>query len=333
MNTASKIEARAAEWIAERDRDAWSHQRQRDLDAWLDESVAHRVAYLRLHAAWQRADRLRALRSAESSARSSRVVTSVRTGPGARGPRGLVAWGFRAVAGSAVLGVAILLSGKLSPLGSAQVYATPLGARESVSLEDGSKLTLNTSTQLRAKIDRHERIVWLDDGEAYFDVAHDAARPFVIVAGSRRVTVVGTKFSLRREGDRLKVDVVEGRVRVHSSSSASSPLTLLSRGETAISEGSNVLVSRRTERQSLAATSWLDGRLVFDQMTIADAAAQFNRYNRKKLVITDPAAANVRIGGTFEAGNVEGFARLMQAGFGLLVESHDDRIVMSSAAR
>lgn len=330
MNTASRIEARAAEWIAERDRDAWSHQRQRDLDAWLDESVAHRVAYLRLHAAWQRADRLRALRSAESSARSNPVVASVRTGPRARGPRGLEAWGFRAVAGIAVLGAAILLNGNLSRLGSAQVFATPIGARESVVLEDGSKLTLNTSTQLRAKIDWNERIVWLDDGEAYFDIAHDAARPFVIIAGSRRVTVVGTKFSLRREGDRLKVDVVEGRVRVQS---ASSSPTLLSRGETAISEGSNVLVSRRTERQSLAATSWLDGRLVFDQMTIAEAAAQFNRYNRKKLVIADPAAANVRIGGTFEAGNVEGFARLMQAGFGLVVESHDDRIVMYSAAR
>ena len=176
----------------------------------------------------------------------------------------------------------------------------------------------------------HERIVWLDDGEAYFDISPDATRPFVIIAGNRRVTVMGTKFSLRREGDRLKVDVVEGRVQVQSGSF--SP-TLLSRGETAISEATNVVVSRRTERQSLAATSWLEGRLVFDQMTISEAAAQFNRYNRKKLVIADAAAANVRIGGTFEAGNVQAFARLMQAGFGLVVESHDDRIVMSSASR
>ena len=327
MSTASKIEVRASEWIAEHDRGDWSHQRQRDLDAWLDESVANRVAYLRLHDAWQRADRLRALRSAESSARSMPVATSVRTIPRARS---LEAWGLRALAGIAVLSSAILLNGDLGRLGSAQVFATPIGARESVSLEDGSKLTLNTSTQLRAKIDRNRRIVWLDDGEAYFDIAHDATRPFVIFAGSRRVTVVGTKFSLRREGDRLKVDVVEGRVQVQS---GTTPPTLLSRGETAIGEGANVLVSRRTERQSLAATSWLDGRLVFDQMTIAEAAAQFNRYNRKKLVVADSAAANVRIGGTFEAGNVEGFARLMQAGFGLVVESHDDRIVMYSASQ
>ena len=327
MNTASRIEARAAEWIAERDGDAWSHQRERDLDAWLDDSVSHRVAYLRLLAAWQRADRLRALRSAESPGRSPPMTTPVPTAPRART---VAAWGLRAIAGIAVLGCVLLLNGDLGRLGSAQVFATPIGVRESVSLEDGSKLTLNTSTRLRARIDGNERVVWLDDGEAYFDISPDATRPFVIIAGNRRVTVVGTKFSLRREGDRLQVDVVEGRVQVQAGTS--SP-TLLSRGETAISEATNVLVSRRTERQSLAATSWLEGRLVFDQMTISEAAAQFNRYNRKKLVIADAAAANVRIGGTFEAGNVEAFARLMQAGFGLVVESYEDRIVMYSASR
>ena len=266
MSSTTRIEARAAEWIAERDGDAWSHQRERDLDAWLEESVAHRVAYLRLHAAWQRADRLRALRSAESSARPVCAAPSVRTAPR---PRRLQAWGFGAVVGIAVFGSAVLLNGNLRPSGSPQAFATPIGARESVSLEDGSKLTLNTSTQLRARISGNERVVWLDDGEAYFDIAHDTARPFVIIAGNRRVTVVGTKFSLRRDGDRLKVDVVEGRVQVQAG--ASSP-TLLSRGETAIGEGTNVLVSHRTERQSLAATSWLDGRLIFDQMTIAEAA-------------------------------------------------------------
>ena len=327
MSSTTRIEARAAEWIAERDGEAWSHQRERELDAWLEESVAHRVAYLRLDSAWQRADRLRALRSAESAARPIDMAPSVRIPPRARR---LQAWGFAAVVGIAVFGSAILLNGDLRPSGRPQVFSTPIGARESVSLEDGSKLTLNTLTQLRARINGKERVVWLDDGEAYFDIAHDTARPFVIIAGNRRVTVVGTKFSLRREGDRLKVDVVEGRVQVQAGTS--SP-TLLSRGETAIGEGTNVLVSRRTERQSLAATSWLEGRLVFDQMTIAEAATQFNRYNRKKLIVADAAAANVRIGGTFEAGNVEGFARLMQVGFGLVVESHDDQIVMHSASQ
>ena len=140
MSSTTRIEARAAEWIAERDGEAWSNQRERELDAWLEESVAHRVAYLRLHAAWQRADRLRALRSAESSARPVHVAPSVRTAPRARR---LQAWGFAAVVGIAVLGSAILLNGNLRPSGRPQVFATPIGARENVSLEDGSKLTLH----------------------------------------------------------------------------------------------------------------------------------------------------------------------------------------------
>lgn len=326
MNSTSKIDARAAEWIARRDNDDnWTHQQQCDLDAWLNESTAHRVAYLRLNAAWQRADRLRALRNAASLVRPFPVATAVRQ----RAPTRAV-WGSRVVACVAVLSTSLLLDGGLHRRASPQLFSTPIGARESVSLEDGSKLTLNTSTRLRARIDANERVLWLDEGEAYFDIARDATRPFLIIAGNRRVTVVGTKFSLRLEGDRLKVDVIEGRVQVQSK--VSSP-TLLSGGETAIEDGSSVLVSRRTERQSQAATSWLEGRLVFDQVTMNEAAAQFNRYNRKKLVIADPAAANVQIGGTFETGNVEGFARLVQAGLGLAVEFHDDRILMSSAAR
>lgn len=325
MNSTSRIEARAAEWIARRDGGdhRWTYQHQRDLDAWLDESAAHRVAYLRLNAAWRRADRLRALRNPESLARALSAASTV--------PRAgnLGFGGYRAVAYIAVLACTLLLNGDLSR-SSEQVFATKVGARASVSLEDGSKLTLNTSTQLRARIDGNERVVWLDDGEAYFDIAHDSTRPFRVVAGSHRVTVMGTKFTLRREGGRLKVDVIEGSVQVQSN--VSSP-TVLHRGETAIEDGTSVLVSRRTERQSLAVTSWLEGRLVFDQVTIAEAAAQFNRYNRKKLVIADPAAANARIGGTFEAANVEGFARLVQAGFGLAVEFHDNRIVMTSTAR
>ena len=326
MNSTSRIEAAAAEWIARRDNDdEWTHQQQCDLDAWLDESAAHRVAYLRLNAAWQRADRLRALRNAESLTRPFPVPPSLRNRAFTR-----TIWGSRTVACIAVLAATLLLDGDLHRRASPQMFSTPIGSRESVSLEDGSKLTLNTSTRLRARIDANERVLWLDEGEAYFDIAPDATRPFVIIAGNRLVTVVGTKFSLRLDGDRLQVDVIEGRVQVQSK--VSSP-TVLSGGETAIEDGSSVLVSRRTERQSQAATSWLEGRLVFDQVTLAEAAAQFNRYNRKKLVITDAAAANVQIGGTFESGNVEGFARLVQAGLGLAVEFHDDRILMSSAAR
>lgn len=329
MNHASRIEARAAAWIAHRDGDDWSQALQRELDAWLDESTAHRVAYLRLHAAWQRCDRLRALRASDSALRPVNVASFVPSAPRPR-PMGLPAWSYRVAAGVAALSLAVVLVGDPTLPGNEQVFATPLGARVTVSLQDGSKLTLNTSTELRAKIERAERTVWLDNGEAYFDIAHDPSRPFVIVAGKRRVTVVGTKFTLRRDGDRLEVDVVEGRVQLQVRDL--SP-TLLSRGDKAVGEGNNVLVKSKTDQRAVAAPSWLEGRLVFDQMTIAQAATEFNRYNHKKLVVADPTAAAIRIGGSFEATNVEGFAHLIHSGFGLAVESNDERILISSASR
>lgn len=324
MNSSSKIEARAADWIARRDNGNWTEEHEQGLHAWLDEAAAHKVAYLRLNAAWQRADRLRALRASPQVARSVERQPQARTLPRAR-----TVWSSRAAAGFAAIGIAFLLSGDLNRVGSRHLFSTPIGARETVALEDGSKLTLNTLTQLSTRVDGNERAVWLDEGEAFFDIAHDATRPFVIRAGNRRVIVVGTKFSLRRDGDQLTVNVVEGRVQVQVDNAAP---TLLTRGETAVGEGKNVLVTRRTERQSIAATSWLEGRLVFDQMTIAEAAAQFNRYNRKKLIVADAGAANIRIGGSFDASNVDGFAHLVQSGFGLVIEDHDDRILISSAA-
>lgn len=327
MSSASMIEARAADWIAQRDGEHWTEAGQQALDAWLAESPLHRVAFLRLDAAWQRADRLRALRPAEPVARGTPVLHDA--SPRARSI-GIAAWGARAAALLATVGLVVALTGDPGLGGDRRAYATAIGVRETVALDDGSRLTLNTATQLSTRLDGRERTVWFQEGEAFFDVAHDPGRPFVIVAGPRRVTVIGTRFSLRRDGDRLQVDVVEGRVQVQVRDAAP---TLLVRGESAVGVGENVLVTRRTERQTLAATSWLEGRLIFDQMTIAEAAAQFNRYNRKKLVVADDGAANIRIGGSFEATNVEGFARLVQSGFGLAIDVRDDRIVISSAAR
>jgi transmembrane sensor len=93
-------------------------------------------------------------------------------------------------------------------------FDTPVGGRKIVSLTDGSKVELNTQTVVRMAVDDKRRDVWLDSGEANFEVAHRDGEPFVVHAGKRTITVLGTKFSVRREKDRVTVNVVEGRVRV-----------------------------------------------------------------------------------------------------------------------
>jgi transmembrane sensor len=318
------IEARAADWIAERDRAgaAWPVEREHALQAWIQASTAHRVAWLRLEQAWRRADRLRALQPPPLA----------RTAPSA----GLPWWqGQRRKLGGALAGLSLALLAMVvvsefrhSP--DTQRYATARGQREAVALADGSRLTLNTATRLRAAVTAQQREVWLEQGEAFFDIAHDASRPFVIHAGEQTVTVLGTKFSLLREGERLRVAVLEGKVQVQTEPH-SRPAVLV-RDDTALAEARHVLVSKKSSQQLSASLSWLQGKLVFDQINLAEAAQQFNRYNRKQLVISDDAAGSIGIGGVFDANNAEAFARLLQAGFGLDVQIGEAEIRVASPA-
>ncbi len=321
------IETCAADWIAERDRagSAWSAERQAALEAWLNAATAHRVAWLRLGQVWRRADRLRALQAVPSPA-----LARERPAPWWKQPRQQ----RRAIGGT--LGGLCLLALMAVTVGvppwrgtDVQSYATERGQREAVALTDGSRLTLNTATRLRTAVTARQREVWLEQGEAFFDIAHDASRPFVVHAGRQTVTVLGTKFSLLREGDRLRVAVLEGRVQVQAQQSR--PAVLV-RDDTAVADASNVLVSKQTSQQVSAALSWLQGKLVFDQVTLAEAVSQFNRYNRKQLVITDAAAAKIGIGGVFDANNAEAFARLLHVGFGLEVQVSEEEIRVSSAS-
>src|SRR6185437_10320636 len=101
-------------------------------------------------------------------------------------------------------------------------YTTPIGGMENIHLMDGSQITLNTNTCIHVLLTGKERRVHLDHGEAFFEVAHDTARPFVVYAGDKRLMAVGTRFAVLRDGDDVRVVVTEGRVRLSESDSVSS---------------------------------------------------------------------------------------------------------------
>jgi transmembrane sensor len=331
MSTSSRIiEERAADWIAARDRalgeQRWTAERQAELDAWLAESTANRVAWLRLDAAWQQADRLAVLKPAQRDAQPAKAEDAYarsRRPSWLRLPPPRVRW---AMGVPAALTLAVFLTLSLHLLPGGQNYQTEVGAREVVALKDGSRLTLNTATRVRAEVAAGSREVWLDRGEAYFEIAHDPAHPFVVHAGTHDITVLGTKFTVRRDGEDVKVVVSEGRVKV---AAGKSPPTVLTRNEVAVADPDSVLVTQKTVEQVQADLNWLQGKLVFDQLTIADAAREFNRYNRKQIVVDDPEAARIEIGGVFDANNVDAFARLLRVGFQLEVQTQGDEIHIS----
>ena len=333
MSDIDDIEARAAHWLARRDGDDWDEAAQAPLDARIAASLSHRIAWLRLSSAWQRADRLAVIAAAPAPVEATTPTLPTTLGPTPtstlipRWPR--IALGWRIAAGALIVCGAGWFAAALapSPLGEppARRYTTAVGENKSAVLEDGTRLTLNTGTGLRTRIGSGKREVWLDQGEAFFDVAHDEAHPFIIDAGRSRITVVGTRFSVRRDGAGVTVLVAEGKVRVDQGESR---LTL-GQNDTAQSTQGHLVMAARTPAQLNNLLGWREGRLVLDDLTLGQAAAEFNRYNRRQLIIEDAGISAMAIGGSFSLTNVDGFARLLQQGFGLRVRSGPDQIIIS----
>jgi transmembrane sensor len=223
---------------------------------------------------------------------------------------------------------------------TADRYTTPVGGIASVPLQDGSNITLNTATEVHVTLSAEEREIDLARGEAFFEVAKDSKRPFVVKAGKKRVIAVGTQFSVLRDGDEIRVIVSEGTVRIEDRGTQSPPVLPLTSGNTAavlLSAGSiahagdsGVLVQRESLSETQVQLSWRTGILMFRDQTLAEAAAEFNRYNERKIVIRDPAVADLKIEGNFRATNVDAFIRLLESGFPVHASESDAQIVLSS---
>ena len=310
MSKHLEIEQQAAAWLARKDGEHWSASEQAQLDQWLASATAHRLAYLRLQATWSSADRLAPAAPLSEPARQALPRFSQ--------------WRIAAAVLVTVGAAAGWLAGRDNL--SEVRYETQLGAHQTLALKDGSKLTLNTTTQVRARVGQSERTVWLDKGEAYFEVAHDAAHPFVVIAGANKITVLGTKFSVRRDAGGTDVVVVDGRVQVESAKSA----VVLAKHQKVVASLDKMEQSEESDARIEQILGWREGKLVFDQATLAFAATEFNRYNKTKLVMADTEAAKLQIGGRFDVGNVKGFAHLLQQGFGLEVRETGDTITVAS---
>lgn len=312
MSAAREIEARASAFLARRELDRWTDEDEAELAAWLESDLAHRVEYLRLAAAW--------------------AQTSPLAGSGAKmRSRRAPGWLSYAIAASvaaiAILGGAVTFDAMRSKVATAD-YATVVGGMANVTMKDGSRLRLNTDTRLRTRLDGKTRQIWLYQGEFYVEVAHDPGRPFVVHVDGQDIRAFGTKFAVRRGRDRLEVVMLEGTVGVGADPIAQ-PTAVIHAGDDLTLSPEGLTVEKRSAAQLGDEMAWRDGFLVFQHTTLADAAAEFNRYNRRKLVIADGRAADIEIGGRFSAANVDGFVRLLHTLYGLNVKEQGDQITIS----
>lgn len=316
----------AADLFLRRRSGDWSEADARELQAWLDASPLHRDCFESVERMW----------AATGDAAASASIRALRAAALAAGPQADRGKTRRFAAIAAMLAVVVTAGGigltalrgaDLAPAGTpAQVYRTAVGERATVTLKDGSRLLLNTASEVRVDYSGKRRGLQLVSGEAWFDVAKDPSRPFVVSAGRHTVTAVGTSFDVRLENTGLKVAVVEGRVAVDT----------VGRGrlsEVRAGERIDVTGDAAVLRPSgPVAGDWREGRIEFASITLSEAAAEMNRYRRTPIVVTDPAVGRMRISGVFYSGENSGFLDALPLTHPVSVEVSQDAVRIGPAA-
>jgi transmembrane sensor len=327
----SEIEGEARAWLMRLDGGTRNRTELREFREWLARSPLHQEAFDQAAAAWNKLDDL-----------GQWLDLEVRTPVRPLLPR-------RTFAVAATLLVAALGAWLALPLRDSQTtfraeYATTIGEVRTVSLPDGTRVQLNTGTRLVAAMDHHGRLVRLDAGEAWFQVARDADRPFVVYASRLAVRAVGTAFAVRVDGKRVNLTVTEGHVEIASldealPETAELQLDRFDRTDSRVplDEGQHVVYDDRIELLSRWAPpeiernlSWRDGMLIFDDDPLEQVVAEINRYARQKIVISDAEIQDLRFGGYFRVGDISSILATFEEDFGIRVERINEELVYLS---
>jgi len=339
------LDAAAAQWLARRDRGLTPAEQDSYLQ-WLSQDPRHGPAIARQEKSWQALDALTHWRPEHSSTPNPDLLAPHRP---AR-----IYWLSTALAAAAAVVLSFYLW-SASPFGAARPHHEAIihPGPERQTLADGSVVELNQGAQIEVRFTPGERHVRLVSGEAFFTVAKNAARPFFVDTDKVSVRAVGTAFSVSLTKSEVAVLVTEGRVQVleHRLTSETPAVVapkvsvqepvFLSGGQRAAIDlaplAPTVVVAPVVQDLTPAAIdralSWQGLRLEFVNMPLGDVVAEFNRYNRHKLVVGDTEAAAILVGGNFRADNAAGFVRLLEAGFGIAAEPDGDNVTRLRRAR
>lgn len=324
--TARAISESAAEWVARVDRSGEDAATLAELAAWLAGDERRQGAYFRAQSAWAMLDRASVLAGGVKDEGENDAIEQ----DDARDQRGRlsrrrVLWGGGAMAASlTAIGAGI----GLWPRPPLQIE-TALGEIRRVPLKDGSMAAVNTATRLGVTMRPEIRRIALDHGEAWFQVAKDRARPFVVEAGDVRVRAVGTAFSVRRTDDGADVQVTEGVVEVWSVGDEANKRRVAAGARTFVSDASGPAVVAEASVAIDRSLAWRSGQLIFDGDTLGAAAAEFNRYNRVQVRIDDPALASEKFVGRFRTNEPDAFAKAAATILGARAQSDGEQIVLS----
>lgn len=329
-----EILAEAAVWVTRLHGPDRSRVMELECLTWQAQSAAHRLAFERCTDTWQEVAGLSRAQIQAAVSEQSRRERS-----------------WRGRAGRVALAVAMLCCVCVSAviLWPGQTYRTDVGEQRSIILADGSRMTLNTSTEVRVRLTQAMRSVTVQQGEALFEVAKDAGRPFVVSVADAQVLATGTAFLVSatppREsaGEAFAVTLLEGQVIVQGSTGAahgvlSDPVRMAPGERLRVGQSPGVpnqgAAQAQVDRPQLDhLLAWQRGFAILDNTPLPDAIADMNRYSKVQIALADSTELrSLRVSGSYRTGDNAGFAQAVARLHGLVVVPREGRLELSSDA-
>jgi transmembrane sensor len=323
-----RARAEAVAWMARLQAPDRSRELEAGLREWLAKSPANAAEFEKATDLWEELGGVSAAAVLKHRPDTSRPVVTHRRG-----------W---LMAGAAACTAALIAAVGMVALDHPESeLSTRVGEHRTVTLSDGSRMALNTDTKVVVESWRDIREVRLERGEAYFEVAKDPKKPFVVIAGRKKVVAIGTAFVVRLEPglqEKVSVVLVEGRVAVSDvvepameGNSAPRP-ALLAPGERLVASRSDASIALDRPRIE-AVIAWRRGEIVLDNTRLADAILELNRYSAIRLAVPDERIAGLPVSGIFRTGDSESFATAVSSLYDLAVSRQADTIVFSAGTR
>jgi transmembrane sensor len=317
----AKTDREAADWFARLNADDVTAEDHTRFEAWLHANTVHEKAYSELCATWTELRRAGPLVRAVSFGQAMNAASAPER-PRRRWLAGAIA--------AAVGAIALAVGWNLYKQQESSRFQTAVGEQAAVALPDGSSFDLNTNSRVQVSYSKRARVVYLEQGEAFFKVAHDPQRPFWVHAGDRWVRAVGTAFNIYLRPAGAEVTVSEGTVNVVNSTTESpptdqKPVAAVTAGEQADAQGRAEVIRSLNSAQLSRLLAWRKSSLYFQDEPLGDVVNELMRYTTLKIEILDDSLRNLPVGGTFQASpeGAEALLTTLQDGFGTKIRRAD----------
>jgi transmembrane sensor len=325
------INDEAAEWLVrlEDTEHPASARQQAEFFEWLRRSPQHVKAFFETAELWRGLEGFDPQRQVDLEKLLAGRFSSVTSLAGAVMQRAEHRPRYRMLAAAAAaLGCTLLLGWML--LRQPNAYSTAVGEQRIFKLPDGSILHLNTRSRAQVRYTKQQRDIELLQGEALFTVEQDTLRPFLVHTRSATIRAIGTRFNVLESPSGTQVSVVEGTVQVSSGATASLPAQLAAGEEAKVADGQ---VSKRRIPDMAAAVTWPERRLVFNNVSLDEVAAEFNRYNTMQIRTDGDVGQSKRLTGIFSADHPQSLILYLQREPALAVEQRGKTYFVTGRSR